>query len=159
MSDAGRSRRRDDVVAEVGGRVDEVHVTLALYGETLDPDEVSRRLGCAPTSAFRKGDSERPSGRKGRPYPHGAWLLTLEDKAPVEVDALVTQLLGRLPAEPAFWSDLRRDYRVRIWIALYTTAWNRGFTLRPRTTELVALTGAELVFDWYCEGDDAGPEG
>jgi hypothetical protein len=39
------------VIAEVGGPVDEVGVTLAIYGGELDPEEITRALGVAPTKA------------------------------------------------------------------------------------------------------------
>jgi hypothetical protein len=59
----------------VGGPVDEVRVTLALYSEDLDPDEVSRALGVQPTSAHRRGERKGP---RSPAYRKGAWLLMEE---------------------------------------------------------------------------------
>ena len=149
-----------DVLLEVGGPVDDVRVTLAVYGETLEPDDVSRLLGCAPTSAFRKGETHRPSGIIGLPMPHGAWFLTVEGKAPVGVDELTSLLLERFPQSEQFWNDLCRNYRVQIRVGIHTGGWNRGFDLKPSTTKLVALTGATLGFDLYFYGkDDAATPG
>lgn len=53
-----------EVVAVVGGLVDKSGVVLAIYGDDLDPDEVSAKLGVQPSSAHRRGD--RPG--KGPPY-------------------------------------------------------------------------------------------
>ena len=147
--------KKPEVSMEVGGPVDEARVTLALYGESLDPEEVSRRLGCAPTSAFRKGETRRPSGREGRPMPHGGWFLTVEGKAPVGVDELTSLLLNRFPKDEQFWNELCREYRVQIRVAVHTGGWNRGFELMPTTTKLVALTGATLGFDLYFYGDES----
>ena len=47
--------RRGEILFDVGGPVDETRATLALYADTLDPDEVSRRLGCAPTVRIAGG--------------------------------------------------------------------------------------------------------
>jgi hypothetical protein len=146
--------RKSEVPMDVGGPVDEARVTLAVYGETLDPDEVSRRLGCAPTKTFRKCETRRPSGREGRPMPHGAWFLTVEGKAPVGVDELTSLLLNRFPQDEQFWRDLGRDYRLQIRVAIHTGGWNRGFDLKPSTTKLVALTGGTLGFDLSFYGED-----
>jgi hypothetical protein len=61
------------VLAEVGGPIDEMNVTLALYSEDLQPEEVSRALGVEPTSAHRRGEN---AGSRSPPYLSGAWLLT-----------------------------------------------------------------------------------
>jgi hypothetical protein len=140
---------------EAGGPIDEARVSLTLYGESLDPDDVSRRLGCAPTRSFRKGETRRPSGRDGRPMLHGAWFLTVEGKPPVSVDDLVTNLLERFPKEEQFWNDLRRDYSVQVRVGIHTSGWNRGFDLSSNAVRLVALTGAPIGFDLYFYGDDA----
>jgi hypothetical protein len=147
--------RKREALTDVGRPVDEARVTLALYGESLDPDEVSRRLGCAPSSAFRKGETRRPSGREGRPMPHGAWFLTVEGKAPVGIDELTALLLNRFPTDRQFWNELCHDYQVQIRVAIHTGGWNRGFDLKPATTKLVALTSATVGFDLYFYADEA----
>jgi hypothetical protein len=84
--------------------------------------------------------------------PHGAWFHTVEGKG--EVDELTSLLLNRFPQDEKFWSDFGRDYQVKIGVAIHTSGWNRGFDLQPRTTKLVALTGATLGFDLYFYGED-----
>jgi hypothetical protein len=79
--------RKPEILLEAGGLVDETTLTLALYGEDLDPESVSQRLRCHPTAAHRKGDgasARRPSG-----FRTGAWLLTVKGRAPTGPDELV----------------------------------------------------------------------
>jgi hypothetical protein len=147
-------RKSEIVLEQVGGPVDKTRVTLAVYGDTLDPDEVSRRLSCTPTRAFRKGETRRPNGREGHPMRHGAWFLTVEGKAPVGVDELTHLLLDRFPQEQELWNGLCRDYRVQIRIGIHTGGWNRGFDLTPSTMKLMALTGAAVGFDLYFYGEE-----
>ncbi len=148
--------KKPEVLMEVGGPVDETCVTLAVYGDALDPEEVSRRLGSAPTWAFRKGETRRQNGREGRPMKHRARFLTVEGVAPVGVDELTTQLLGRFSKDEQFWKELCRDYVVQIRVGIFTGGWNRGFDVRPETTKLVALTGATWGFDLYFDGEEDG---
>ncbi|MFN6566238.1 DUF4279 domain-containing protein [Dendronalium sp. ChiSLP03b] len=51
----------------VGGLVGETSVCLAIYGEDLNPDEISKYLGCCPTKAYRRGDRRNPNP-KYAPY-------------------------------------------------------------------------------------------
>jgi hypothetical protein len=139
------------VLADVGGPVDETRVTLAVYGEDLDPTEVTRLLGCQPTQVHRKGDKRHPTSV---PYQTGAWFFTLETKAPSGPDELIPLLLRQLPGDSAFWAGLRERYDVQIRVAIHTAGWNRGFDISPATAELIAATGASLGFDLYFYEDD-----
>ena len=72
-------------VAVVGGTIDETSVSLCLYGDDLDPDEISRILGVCPTHAHRKGEERRsrsPRAQKPPPYKSGAWILKVRGQAP-----------------------------------------------------------------------------
>jgi Domain of unknown function (DUF4279) len=145
--------RKPEILLEVGGPVDESRVVLAIYGDELDPDEVSRRLGCAPTHSHRKGDPTRSAGIY---HKSGAWLLTVEGKAPEGPDQLATRLLGPFPQDEEFWRALCRDYRVQVRVGIHTDGWNREFRFEPATVALLARTGAQINFDlyFYGEGDE-----
>ena len=98
--------RKPEIVGEAGGLVDESRLTLGIHGEDLDPDEISRLLGCAPTSCHRRGDARR----SGPPWARGGWLLSVEAKSPAGPEELVQLLLTRFPTEQAVWADLRRRF-------------------------------------------------
>jgi hypothetical protein len=129
--------RKLKVIGQAGGPVDEVRAYLVLQRDDLDPDVVSARLGCPPTRS-----------------PKGTWLLIVEGFAPTQPDQLLVTLLERFPTDPQFWADLRRDYEVRIDLAIHTGGWNRGFSLRPETVARVALTGVPFGFDLYFYGEE-----
>ncbi len=67
MNDEGKV----EIIAEVGGDPDECGVCLAIYGENLVPDEVTKLLGCKPTDAHLKGDKKSP---KSPGFTQGAWF-------------------------------------------------------------------------------------
>jgi Domain of unknown function (DUF4279) len=142
--------RRPEIVGEVGGLVDETRLTLGIHGEDLDPDEISRLLGCAPTSAHRRGDPRR----SGLPWPKGAWLLSVEAKAPTGPEELVHLLLARLPADEALWSDLRRRFRLQLLFGIFTERWNRGFELSRDAVRRIDALGAGVGLDIYANLDE-----
>jgi hypothetical protein len=137
--------------AGAGGIVDETRVTLALYGEALDPAEITRTLGCSPTHSFTKGfiRSERST-----PMPHGAWFLTLEGKTPLGPDQLIASLLRKFSLAREAWLDLAQHYDLQLRVAVHLDNWNRAFSLSRETLAEVELIGARLEFDIYADGED-----
>ncbi len=145
--------RRPEIIAEVGGLIDECRLTLGVHGENLEPDEVTRTLGCAPTSQHRKGEPRR----SGPPWPKGAWLLAVEGRSPVGPDELVRLLLDRLPADEATWSALRSRYKVQLGFGVFTEGWNRGFELSAESIRRIGIIGVGVGMDIYANleiGDD-----
>lgn len=146
------THKPEDLV-EVGGVVDESRVTLGIHGADLDPDEVSAILRCRPSQAHRRGDPRPPSAP---PWSSGAWLLTVEGKAPTEPEDILASLFAQLPAEPDIWAGLRQRFTLRLGFGLFLDAWNRGFELSPVMLRRVAAMGATLSFDLYANGGENG---
>lgn len=142
--------RRPEIIAEVGGTVDESTVTLCVYGEDLDPEAVTKLLGVSPTSSFRRGYRRKPSAR---PMPHGAWFLEIRGNAPDGPDVHLRKLLTLLPDSVGIWEELTRLYKVRLSLCLGFSGWNKGFCFPADLIARVAKIGVELDFDVYA--DDA----
>ena len=144
--------RKPEIIGEAGGLVDESRLTLGVHGDDLDPDEVSRLMGCAPTSAHRRGEPRR----SGPPWPRGAWLLSVEGKSPTGPEELVHLLLGRLPTDEAFWSEVRRRFGLQLSFGIFSERWNRGFELSAEAVRRINVLGAGVGVDIYAnveEGD------
>ncbi len=136
-------------IGEAGGLVDETSVAVAVYGEDLDPIEITRILGCEPTSAHRRG--ERLSD-KTSPSPHGAWLLVVRGMAPVEPEELTSSLLQRIPEDESIWIDLAARYDLELRFAFHMNAYSRGFDLSPELIHRIARLHATVGFDIFADG-------
>jgi hypothetical protein len=141
----------EQVLAEVGGDVDEVHVTLVFHGDDLDPEEISRLLNCSPTSSHSKGEPRPGLSASAGPWTSGAWLLKVEGQAPQTASEVLSELLRMLPDDEALWRELSRRWRVSIWLGVFLEKWNRGFELEAPLIERIARTHASLSFDIYAE--------
>jgi hypothetical protein len=130
----------------VGGVVDETSVTLGVYGEDLDPGQVTGLLGCEPTRAHRRGDPMKRGGARQK----GAWLLSLRGRGSPE--ELTVALLDRLPAEDV-WLDLAGRHDVQLRYGLFLERWNRGLDLSPTLVARISRLHAVVIFDIY------GPDG
>lgn len=149
-----RTLKPGTVVAEVGGLVDETKVTLALYGEDLEPKEITELLGVEPSSAHRRGDVR---SRGSRPYPKGAWFLELVGTPPRGPEELLEELIDRVPPSSApVWAELRERFDVRVRFGIFLEAWNRGFGVSAGQLEQLSAMADRFEFDIYANGEDDG---
>lgn len=132
----------------VGGPVDRVRVSLRVFGDDLDPVEVTTLLGCQPTEARRRGEVI-PDPRYHRTARTGCWLLDGADEPSTELEAQVGNLLGRLTDDVVSWRDLSRRFRVDVFCGVFLDSFNRGFALSPKLMRRLADQGIEIGFDIY----------
>ena len=137
------------VIAHVGGPVDETSITLRVFGDNLDPDEVTAQLGVQPTSHCRKGDVFR-----GKQYDRiektGRWLLA-RPHVTDNVDAIIQRLLKDLPDSLEIWQTLHSKFKIDLFLGIWLRDWNRGFSLIPKTLRMLADRELEIGFDIYCD--------
>ena len=144
------------VLAEVGGPIDAVNVTLALYSEELEPEEISRALGVEPTHAHRRGDHRRGEspGSGIPPYSSGAWLLKEHGRDAEPAEAVIDRLLKQLPEDPAVWRDLSTRHDIQFRFGLHMTGWNKGLSIPLKQVTRIAELRASMAFDIYAYGED-----
>ena len=94
--------------------------TLRMVGDDLIPDEISRRLGCAPAASQRKGDvlvGKRTGAR--RVARAGMWTLHSVDQEPANLEMQIVDLLSRVTGDLAVWRDLVNTYRADVFCGLF----------------------------------------
>ncbi|WP_293853740.1 DUF4279 domain-containing protein [uncultured Alsobacter sp.] len=125
-------------------------VCLRLFGDTLDPDEVTSLLGVAPTRCGRKGDVR--IGESGRRIVarSGSWLLETDVQG--TLGERIAALLGALPEDPAIWHSLARRYRCDVFCGAFMREANEGVDLEPAVLSMLGDRGLSLGLDVY------GPE-
>jgi hypothetical protein len=139
----------DEHWTSLGGLVDSSRVTFCVYSDTLDPEELTRDLGIAPTHAHRAGDT-RESERAPGLYNSGAWILDLGDIEKRDPEDAIWDLLNWLPSDPEFWKHLMTSYDVKVGLSLVMKDWNRGFTLSPELQHRLGTLGLRLDVElWY----------
>ncbi len=137
----------------IGGLIEEAGASLNIYGDDLDPDEITRLLGLAPTHSHRLGDRLKPHSP---PFRTGCWTHRVEGAGPGDpADLALGSLLDRLPSEASFWAPLGQRYQIRIFFCIGFKGWNKAFTLSAGNVQRVARLGVRLDFDLYA--DDQTP--
>jgi hypothetical protein len=122
--------------------------TLRIGGDALKPDAVSKLLGCQPSFAFAKGDIKpskiRPIVRKS-----GMWALEATKRQPDDLDAQITEIFSRLPADLAVWARLRQDFDMDIFCGFWMRESDEGMTVSVGTMKILSERGIRLGFCLY----------
>lgn len=134
-------------------RLERAVATLRISGDDLIPDEISQLLGASPTRAHRKDEAipSRTSGRT-RIARFGGWALHATETAPEDLDAQVTELLGRLNPDLSVWRALSTRFHIDLFCGWFMGGWNEGIEISPATLLALGERGILLGIDVY------GPE-
>lgn len=143
-----------DGLVEVGGSIARVKVSLRMFGDELDPDEITDHLGCEPTVAYRKGQTI-PTGRYQRRASTGSWLLEGTQPEEEDLEAQVLALLSRVSSDESVWRRLTDQFDADIFCGVFLGGWNEGFALSSLVTGELARRGLRIDFDIYSGGSDA----
>jgi hypothetical protein len=125
-------------------------VSLRIFGDDLDPDEISRMLMCEPTDKIKKGEIivGRATGNQ-RISPFGSWRLESAEDESLDLEEQILKLLSCVIRDPEVWSQLTQKYKVDLFCGLFLDDLNRGFSLSPEVLKELAERNLELGFDIY----------
>ena len=123
--------------------------SLRIFGDDLQPEEVSRILGCAPTKAWPKGRVQVSKSGHEMIKKTGAWLLHASDAEPENLDGQVVELLAKLTSDTATWAELGRRFEVDLFCGWFMESSNEGVSVSPKTMFALAERGSGLSLDIY----------
>jgi hypothetical protein len=139
--------------------IDRTVATLRIAGDTLDPADVTRALGCDPTSAQVKGQ-ELVGAKTGRVRIAriGMWRLEARDQQPGNLNAQIQEILGRLTHDLSVWRDIASRHSIDLFCGLFMLNGNEGLSISPDSMSALGSRGIELGLDIYGELKEAYPE-
>lgn len=129
-------------------------VTLRITGDGLVPDEVTRLLGCSPTSAQTKGQVlvGRNTGTSTIARA-GMWRLKSLPREPEDIDGHIAEILGKLSGDLDVWKEMTRQYKIDLFCGLFMSGGNEGLTISPQSLAALGARGIELALDIYGPDD------
>lgn len=124
--------------------------SLRLFGDDLDPAEVTRILGGSPTSSVRKGEIWLPP-RSTREHLNrtGAWIKVAKPREPGDLPGQIGELLGDLTSDLAAWRGLSQRFRADIFCGLFMFGTNEGVDFKPSVLDSLSSRGIGLSLDIY----------
>jgi hypothetical protein len=124
-------------------------VTLRLFGDDLDPAEVSALLKAEPTAASRKGDVRISSSGREVISRTGSWRLNLEDRRPGDLNGQLEELFSQLNPDLSVWECLSHRFQCDVFCGLFMEESNEGEELLATTLVALGARGLKLALDIY----------
>jgi hypothetical protein len=147
----------EDLIYLCGGEIDQGRFELSIWGDALDPEEITKLLGISPTDSYRKGDVNS----KGRIKNHGSWSFDTEKisfRSGTSCEDAFLEYLKRLPGSTDLWRDLNRRFKCRVTMVLYMQTWNREFDISTEAMQELVSKNLSLHIDTYLESQDEDAE-
>ena len=129
-------------------------VSIRIFGDDLDPDEITAMLGRAPTGWTRKGDVRTSKSSSRIVERTGSWRVACDDRSPGDLNAQVRELLSGLSDDLDVWSAISRRYDCDVFCGLFMSEGNEGVDLDPKTLSMLGARGLRLDLDIYGPADD-----
>ncbi|SMH57988.1 DUF4279 domain-containing protein [Mesorhizobium australicum] len=129
--------------------------SLRFFGDTLDPQEISRQLACAPTTAERKGDLMGP--KRNIIARTGGWKLSFVEGQGDQLDRQISRLLAATVASSEVWKHLTQAFEADVFCGVWLDEPMQGLSLEPATLAELGLRGLRLELDIYYS-DPTDPE-
>ena len=141
------------------GPVQRSVATLRIWGDNLDPTDITRLLGCPPTFAQTKGERviSRHTGTV-RFARAGMWRLCAADREPQDLDGQIAEVLSKLTDDVSVWNAIAERYKLDLFCGLFMNGRNEGVSISPRALSALGLRHIELGLDIYGGDDDSEPE-
>jgi hypothetical protein len=122
--------------------------TFRLWGETLDPHEVSRAMGIAPSAIVAAGEWVS----KRAPSPYGGWNLSSEHQLDsTDLEQHIAWLLVQLEPVQSILAPLLADPAVHcdVFCMWESATGHGGPVFSPLLLRRLGALGAELGLDIY----------
>ena len=132
--------------------------SLRIFGDDLQPEAISRLLGCEPTMAWPKGHVQVGNSGRELVKKSGGWLLHASDSEPENVDGQVSELLARLTSDLGIWIGLAKRFQVDLFCGWFMEGSNEGVSVSTATMLALAERGIDLSLDIYGPGERNEPE-
>jgi hypothetical protein len=136
----------DEDIVWIGGSVERVSLKLSVWGEDLNPEDITSLLRCSPNDSWRKGDPWK-YGPGYRPF--GMWSIGVDSVSGTEAEIRLHQLLDRTTPDPEAWLSIRARFDARIFVGVFMEAGNRGLGLSSLMVKRLAERGLRIDFDIY----------
>ena len=126
--------------------------SLRFFGDDLDPDEITGRLGGQPTVGARKGGTWLTSVGVEKTAFQGQWRITVDRRSPGNLDGQVRELFAPLTTDLGVWKELSSRFQADVFCGLFMNEYHEGISLSPETLAAIGLRGLSLDMAIY------GPE-
>ena len=129
-------------------------MTLRFFGDDLDPNEITSRLGCQPTVGAKMGEVWTTARGAEKIARTRTWRLDANTMRPSDLNAQVAELLAPLNDDLSVWIDLTVRYKADVFCGIWMEQSNEGTDLSAKTLRNLGARGLPLEIDIYDPSPD-----
>jgi hypothetical protein len=103
-------------------------VSLRIFGDDLEPVEITRLLGAEPSTSYSKGERYSVGIKKGE-YARrktGAWIMSSGSPSPGDLNSQITAILTPLTKDLEVWDCLAKRFRLDVYCGVFMALTNEG---------------------------------
>jgi hypothetical protein len=129
--------------------ISETIVCLRFFGDDLNPDGLTMRLGSAPTASVTKGQTiiAKTTGFT-RIAKTGSWRFEVERREPGDLETQIREVFGALTDDLTVWRDLSK-YEPDLFVGLFMKEGNEGIDISTEALGLLSSRGVSIDLDIY----------
>jgi hypothetical protein len=133
--------------------------TLRIFGDDLDPQNITQMLGAPPTQGWFKGEKGKhiagPKAGDVRIAKTGMWRLEALDREPANIDAQIWEIFNQVTTDLTVWQAITEKYCVDLFCGLFMNKSNDSLEISPHSLAALGERGIQICFDIYAPiGDD-----
>ena len=126
---------------------------LRVFGDDLDPREVSRLLAATPSDSHRKGEVHVSSAGRRYVRKTGMWCLEARGEAPDSLQSQISRILSVLTSDLEAWRTLAQRFEIDMFCGLFMTESSEGLDMSSAVMELMAERRIPLAICIYGPDD------
>ena len=124
--------------------------SLRIFGQDLDPDQITHLLGKKADATERRGQVIRnPTSGTERTARRGRWSIRVERRSPGDLDAQIAALLDGTTDDLSVWQRVTSAFDADIFCGLFLKEENEGLEVAPATLKKLGDRGLLLSLDIY----------
>lgn len=131
----------------------ELHSTdlaLRFFGDDLDPNEITHRLGKSPTEYETKGQSiKNKTTGKVRIAKTGSWRFRVSRKIPGDLDKQIFEIFSGMTEDLYIWTNLSERFKADLFAGLFHKEENEGLKISSKSLQMIGERGLFLDLDIY----------
>lgn len=148
-----KNKEEAKTIFTFGGKPEESSVTLRIFGDDLDPEEVTDLLKCQPTEAYRKGYVITTTIRP-RTVKTGSWFLKIEKSERHNLEEQISELLDKVTVDLSVWKKLAERFDLSILCGTWLQGWNRDVFFGHELLKKLSERHLKITVAIYCDCDD-----
>lgn len=134
-------------VADPGSLV----ASITVFGESVDPDEITGLVGAPPDRSHRVGDLVSPNRNSVSTHRRGLWSISTEGRldASAHLSDHIRDLLERVTGDAGVWSVLAARHSTRVFVGWFMHRGNEGAHVESDVLMELGRLSLQLDFDLY----------